>query len=540
MDEVLEQVLFYVNALWRRRWFALITSTIVCLVGWTFVSMMPDQFKASSRIYVDTANILRPLLSGLAVESDLEREVEVMRRTLLSRPNLEEVARMTDLDVSADTATELDALIESIRDNTTVASDQANLFLVSFEDSDPILAKNIVQALTTIFVENNLGEKRSEMSSAQRFLEDQIRDYETHLEAAEDRMARFKQRNLGLLPGEGGYQFRRTDAEQNVKATKQALEGALTRLEILQRELDALPTETSVDEEYGSGPPTDIDLQLAALEAQLEALKSQFTEKHPDVKATQRQIEALQERRDAQAELFAQSLSDTQNVSSRVTVPNPLYDSLKLETIRQESEVEFLRKQLALAEAELEGIMGGALRAPEIEAEMTRLNRDYEIIRSKYETLLSRRETARISADRETSGDRLTFRIIEPPKVPTLPEGPNRPVLFSGVLASGLGAGIGIACLIAMLKTTYGSLTHLRRDFDVPVIGAFSFIGERPSLISRSVSTGGFAFAGLLLLGIYSGLMTMDGEYAFGPFKSTDTFRDGITAGLDNLRSLLN
>lgn len=536
MDEVFEQILFYVNALWRRRWFALITCTIVSIAGWTFVSMMPDQYKASSRIYVDTANILRPLLSGLAVEADLDREVEVMRRTLLSRPNLEEVARMTDLDVSATTETEMDALIEGIRDRTNVESDRSNLFLVSFEDHDPVLAKNVVQALTTIFVENNLGEKRNDMNSAQRFLEDQIRDYETQLEAAEERMARFKQRNLGLLPGATGYEGRRAQAQDAVKVTREALDGALTRLEILQRELEALPTETVVNEEFGAGPPSDVDIQIAAVEAQIRELLSLFTDKHPDVKAAQRRLEALQEKRALQEQQFVESFAETEAIATQVSVPNPLYDSLKLETIRQESDVEFLRKRLEQAELELEAILEGAMRVPEVEAEMTRLNRDYEIILSKYQTLLSRRETARISADRETSGDRLTFRIIEPPKVPTQATGPNRPIFYSGVFVGGLGAGIGIACLIAMLKTTYGSITHLRRDFDAPVIGSFSMIGDRPSVVSRGVSTVGFFVAGLVLLAIYAGFMTLGGESGLGSSEFTEPLRSGV----DQIRNLLN
>ena len=538
MDEVFEQILFYVNALWRRRWFALITCAIVSVTGWTFVSMMPDQYKASSRIYVDTANILQPLLSGLAVESDLDREVEVMRRTLLSRPNLEEVARMTDLDVSATTETEMDALIESVRDRTNIESDRSNLFLVSFEDHDPVLAKNVVQALTTIFVENNLGEKRNDMNSAQRFLEDQIRDYETQLEAAEERMARFKQRNIGLLPGGAtGYEGRRAQAQEAVKVTREALDGALTRLEILQRELEALPTETVVNEEFGAGPPSDVDIQIAAVEAQIRELLSLFTDKHPDVKAAQRRLEALQEKRAVQEQQFIDSFADeAEAIPTEVNVPNPLYDSLKLETIRQESDVEFLRKRLEQAEAELGAILEGAMRVPEVEAEMTRLNRDYEIILSKYQTLLSRRETARISADRETSGDRLTFRIIEPPKVPTQATGPNRPIFYSGVFVGGLGAGIGIACLIAILKTTYGSITHLRRDFDAPVIGSFSMIGDRPSLVSRGVSTFGFFLAGLILLAIYAGFMTLGGESNPGSSESTESLRNG----LDQIRNLLN
>src|SRR5919106_1430363 len=98
MNGIYGQLLFYANALWRRRWYAVGVAWLMCLVGWGLVAVIPDTYRASGRIYVDTASLLRPLLSGIAVETDLEAEVEMMQLTLLSRPNLLKVAEMTGLD----------------------------------------------------------------------------------------------------------------------------------------------------------------------------------------------------------------------------------------------------------------------------------------------------------------------------------------------------------------------------------------------------------------------------------------------------------
>jgi hypothetical protein len=51
----------------------------------------------------------RPLLSGLAVRPNVEQQIKMMTRQMVSRPTLEKVARMTDLDVKAKTPEETEA-----------------------------------------------------------------------------------------------------------------------------------------------------------------------------------------------------------------------------------------------------------------------------------------------------------------------------------------------------------------------------------------------------------------------------------------------
>lgn len=103
MTDLYQQILFYGGALWRRRWLIFSISTMVAALGWMGVASLPNQYRSSARIYVDTGTVLRPLLAGVAVEDDVNRQVEIMRRTLLSRPNMEQLARMTDMDIEADT-----------------------------------------------------------------------------------------------------------------------------------------------------------------------------------------------------------------------------------------------------------------------------------------------------------------------------------------------------------------------------------------------------------------------------------------------------
>ena len=93
MSEIYEQLLFWINTVWRRRWAVVAVAWFVCSAGWIFVASKPDTFTASTNIFIDTADILSPLLRGLAIERDIREELRVMTQTVTSRSNLERVAR---------------------------------------------------------------------------------------------------------------------------------------------------------------------------------------------------------------------------------------------------------------------------------------------------------------------------------------------------------------------------------------------------------------------------------------------------------------
>jgi hypothetical protein len=71
---------------------------VICIPGWIAVQRMPDQFESSARLYADADAVLSALLSGLAIDSSPANQVDLLKRTLLSRPNLERIIARTDLE----------------------------------------------------------------------------------------------------------------------------------------------------------------------------------------------------------------------------------------------------------------------------------------------------------------------------------------------------------------------------------------------------------------------------------------------------------
>ena len=204
MIGTLTQLRVRAHAIWRRRWVALATAWALMLLGSTIVVFLPDQYEASSRVYVDTDSLMGPLLKGIAVEDDPTQQLAIMQSTLLSRPNLAEVARAVFPGLDANNEMMVEAKTDSLKSRTVVEAEGKKLFRIAHIDSDPRFAKDVVQAFLNIFVEGNLGQDRSDIENAQSFIAKQLAIYEQQLRDTEKRMAEFKAKNSDVISSSRG------------------------------------------------------------------------------------------------------------------------------------------------------------------------------------------------------------------------------------------------------------------------------------------------------------------------------------------------
>lgn len=161
MDELIRQVLNTLRGMWQSRWLASAVAWLVGGIGVAVVLSLPDKYEASARVYVDTQSVLRPLMSGLAVAPDLEQQVAILSRTLISRPNVEKLIRMADLDLKIKTKEERERLIDDLIGELKIGTTgRDNLYMILYRDNTPDRSQRVVQSLMTIFVESGLGDKR--------------------------------------------------------------------------------------------------------------------------------------------------------------------------------------------------------------------------------------------------------------------------------------------------------------------------------------------------------------------------------------------
>lgn len=523
MNELYQLFFHYLNALWKRRWIVLLGAWAVAVPGWLIVASMPSIYQSSSRVYVDTSSILQPLLRGMAIQPDLRGQVQLMKQTLLSRPNLMEVARRTDYDLTVRSDSQMEALINRIQSRIIIASDRQNVFSISFQDSEPQRAHNVVQALLSMFVEGNLGQNRQDLDTAEQFLDRQIAEYEARLEEAEDRLARFKQENIDVVLGEGSYLTRATNANNQKERLEQDLAVAIAQRNHLRQELEQIP-ETLPTDLLNAGPPDDTERRIVEIEAQLRQLLSQYTEKHPDVVTLRRQLESLLAKQEASRKALAEAGEGLEADNVAYGEPNPIYAQVKLQLIELETQIENLHRRAAVARVEAEALAAKAEEVPRVEAEFQRLNRDYGIVKARYDELLSRRESARMSRSREAVGQEVQYRMIEPPVVPNQPVGPNRPLFLGAVTVFSVAAGLGMAMVLVILDTSFSSVAELRSYTGLRILGSVSDTrrhGDR-RLADVVVLLAGFA----ALVGVLGLLLVVERQYGLDTIVSANLGRD--------------
>ncbi|MCC8998147.1 MAG: chain-length determining protein, partial [Candidatus Contendobacter sp.] len=142
--------------------------------------------------------------------------------------------------------------------------------------------------------------------------------------------------------------------------------------------------------------------------------------------------------------------------------------------------------------------------------ELAGLNRDYEVNRKKIEDMLTRRESAKMSQQIEQTSQDVRFKIIDPPRVPSQPSGPNRPLLMSMVLGAGLAVGVALAFLISQLWPTFDTRRSLMQITNVPVFGSVSAVLSLAQARRERLLVVAYASLGGMLLMAYAGLLIVE------------------------------
>ncbi len=499
-------LLYYLHGIWRRKWIAAGICWLVCLIGWPSVFYIPNVYESSARVYVDVDSLLTPLLRGLAIDSNPLRQLDYMQRTLLSRPNLEQVIHLANLDANARTPEEKEGLLVDLARSVKISLQGANLFAISYQDNNPVEAKDVVKAVLTVFSETSAGNNRSEMDNARRFLEEQIASYERQLRAAEARRAQFKETYGDVLPQAAANSTRLDQLRNDMPKLKGQLEDAKARRDAVAKEMSTTPQFLTVEQaaavviRNGGSARTDRQSQLADLERKLVDLKSRYTDDYPDVAATQRDIAYLKDLIEKDKKDPAAKDSDG---SRKSTVSNPVYEQLKMRLVDADGAVAAAQRALNFAQEEQARLEKAVKNVPGIEMQAQNLDRDYEVLKKNYSELVSRREAANLAQAADTQADKVQFRIVDSPQVPLIPISPNRPILYSAVLIAGLGAGVGAAFLLVQLDRSFSTLSGLR-SFGVPVLGSISLVnlyGTRRRAVHQATGLAASVFALLVIYG---------------------------------------
>jgi polysaccharide chain length determinant protein (PEP-CTERM system associated) len=476
---------------------------LVCGLGWVGVYMIPNQFESSARLSVDADAVLTPLLRGLAADSAPTTQLEILQRTLLSRPNLEKLVSKTDLDLTLNGPSDRERLLTRLGSEIHVTPQTKSLFTITYRDKSPKRAHDVVQTLLTIFIESATGGSRSDMENARRFLERQIQSYEQQLRGAEKRRADFRGRYVEILPADNNPNVSALEgARGQVQALEGKLQDAVTARDALKQEVDNAPPMLVVESGGPNGQTGRSRLQEA--QDQLRILLLKDTDQHPDVIAQRKLIESL---KNAPRDLSTAADGATRDAPGGVkrSAPNSMYEQLKVKLIDADTNLISLQRQRDEAVRYREHLEKIQQDQPGLIAEYENMDRDYTVLRRNYEELLGRLQSANIAQAADMQADKVKLQIIDPPEIPRLPVGPNRIFLVTAVLFGGLLTGAGVTVLFGQLDRSFSTVDELR-TLGLPVLGGISVLGL-VSLRHRVMGVLRFGVAVTVLVCIYGGLV---------------------------------
>ena len=507
MQEIIHQLRTEIRGSWRYRWAAMITAWAVCVLGWTAIFTMPDIYEARAQVYVDADSRLAEVMGQVGVAPSIGARVFVVRQAMLGRPQLERVARETNLDLRASTQEEKEALISSLREKIGVGTGRSrqaqNLYTITFEDRDRDMAVSVVQALLDSFVEDVLKLKGIGTEDVTTYLEDQLNHYSGLLSAADNALAEFKKQYVGLLPGDNGGVFERLQTEMDaLKDLRSELKIQEDRRIELRRQLRSETPNLPVGADQSTGAPvpgSTTQATITELEIRRADLLLTYTERHPDVVAINEQLGQLYKKRDVDWAALAASGNGIEGIANAT---NPVYQSVQIALNETGVRIAGIRSQVSQSEVLVRQLNDQINTIPEVEAKYAELTRNYAQYNSLYDELLMRKERERMGTVGEES-DVVSFNIIDPPAAEIEPVSPRRVLLLVGVLILALGSGGGIAFIIHQLNPVFHDAKTLRDVTGRPVLGAVSMTWLERHRVGRRIDFSSFALASVSLIAAF-------------------------------------
>ncbi len=483
MDELISQLSTITRGMWKYRRLGVVTAWIVAAIGAAVVLSVPDRYEASARIYVDTQSILKPLMSGLAVQPNVEQQINMLSRTLINRPNVEKLIRMADLDLGNKSKADQEELVSSVTKSIEIKNTgRDNLYTLAFRDRNRDKAQRVVQSLVSIFVESSLGDTRKDSDTAKKFIEEQIKNYVTKLEDAEARLKEFKLKNLDLQSADGKDMVGRlsevsaqlNQARLELREAENARDSARQQLGSEKSNNGNAATRSILQESALAISTPELDSRIDAQKRSLDSLLQRFTEQHPDVVGARKLIKDLEDqKRKEVAELRKQAMANPTSISGNA---NLAVQELSRMLATSELQVASLRARVGEYESRYSRAREQMKLAPQIEAEFAQLNRDYEIQKKNYNDLVSRRESAAMSGELDNAAGMADFRLIDPPRVSDRPVAPNRVLLLPLALLASMAAGLGVAFLISQVRPVFFDSHTLRTATGLPLLGVVTLV----------------------------------------------------------------
>lgn len=495
MESQVGQIKQFLKAVYTRRHLFIIVAASVALIAVGASFFVTKRFEAQSTVFIER-NVIDSLMKGLTVSPSMDDRIRVLRYYMVSRDMVTRTLKKMDMDADKRYAEpeQFEGLVRQCQAQTNISVRGQDLFFVSMTNTDPTFAKNYINTLVNIYVEENLADKREESYGANRFLTEQVTFYKQKLDEVDAKIIEFRKASgIFSTVNEPTIMAQIARDEETLNVIKGQKTQGYSTINTINQQLKMLreTTASGYNSPFG-GIGSGTDYRIEQLQAQIDELLLVYNDQFPTVVKLRDQIEELKKRQGDSATSVVNVAPDIYN-----PVEDPIYVDLKMRQNVAQSDLNALVAKEQELQASIEANQALLRNFPQDKKTLNDLERERAMQAAVYEQLMQRVGISEVSKQMEVSDKSTTFRIVDPAIQPTKPVGIKRSMLkLIGILA-GLMAGLGAVFIAEHLDNSLRG-PQLLRDLGVTVLAEIPFIWSAAEIqVVRRKDQAALAFAGV-------------------------------------------
>jgi len=515
----------FVLAMWsRRKWLAIAGFCVPLTAAASVIMCLPNVYRSTATVVVERQQIPETFVRS-TVTSALETRLHTISQDILSRSRLEELIDRFGLYADLRTRVPFEEVVGRMRSDIKLdlksveargQREATVAFTISYQGSDPGTVAIIANTLASFYIEGNLKTRERQATSTADFLKVQLGDTKRRLDAQEQRVSEFKRRHLGELPQQMETNLGtldrlhaqlRVNSDNQMRASerRQSLSSQLAEAEAVLSASPSAPTVLGMP----AAQPESRQTRLTRLKEELTRLRTQFSEKYPDVMRLTAEIAAVElEPQDTKPadEKRDDKRDDKPAPSQHALLLTPYVLRLKEALAEVETDLKVLKSEETRLRDGIAGYQARVENVPRREQEFRELSRDYDSTRELYQSLLKRSEEALLAESMEQRQKGEQFRVVDPALPNFDAAAPNRLRLLAMTLAASVGLGVALVVGAEQLDSSFHVVDDLRTFSTVPVVVSIPLIVTRADLRKRRWHTRLGLCAGIVLLVVIVGI----------------------------------
>jgi len=491
----------------RRKWSLILPALLIFFTAAGVALLLPSVYRSTSTILIEEQGIPAEFVRA-TVTSYAEERIQTIKQRVMSFSRLSDLVNRFKLYQDLRNSWTTEEIVTKMRDDIRVEPVSAEVkdphtgratsatiaFTLSYEGKAPETVLQVANTLTSLFLSENQQVRERQTAETSQFLEVEMNRVKNELATLDAQIADFKENHMQELPE---LLQANLDGKERTEREADRLTDQIRTLKDRESFLQSQLTGLSVN--FGN----EDKRRLEELKIQLVNLRTRFSDEHPDVIKTRREI-ADMEKQVADARPVRQAPSKTSPLPN--DSDNPAHVTLTSQLASTGFEIESLNRQIQALRQRAEQYRRRLESAPKVEQAYNALVVERNNTQLKYNDLMAKYMESQVAQglEKERKGER--FTLIDPARFPDRPVKPNRLaiVLIGFVLA--VGGGVGFAALRETSDDSIRDYRRLGRITPFPVLAGIPRIETRGDIARRRWKRAAFSFGLVVLIagGLYA------------------------------------